>query len=720
MDAIRQAQVAFFLTGKRLGAELEPVEGLGLRPALMARYRNLEALRYDYPIVLLEGAGPSGCVRALSGLVDDALRELAAGEDAERLCKQVLGLEGGLREVVAGAGGGRLSELWTAAGRLVGTGDDESLRRNLERAQAALPGDGMVVDCDASLPVKLLGHVWRAVQDRKAARLRHDIERLAQKVSDILRADFARSVGGRSAETLRASVGGEDQDAIDFNALSRVLARTANRSTLSETRRRRLEQITTALGACDFEPGSYRYASCVEALGAWRERYPVITGVARAIAMAELEIAGDYREARHDPFFEEYGADGLAPEDVALFPDYLVCVNAAAMDAAEQAALMEILSSGLPMKVLVQADDLAAAATPATAGTGFGRSAPHLANMAIGLNEVFVMQTPASHLLRVHDTIVAGMGYPGTALFSIFSGASDVTGDVPPYLVAAAAAESRAFPLFTYDPSAGDDWATRFTLAANPQPEADWPIHVLEYEDAERSRVEEPAAFTYADFAALDGRNARHLALLPAEHNGRTITVSEAVAGGPVADTERLPVIPLVDRADRLCRALVDEKLLRETRRCREAWHSLQELGGIHNSYAARSLAEARPAREDAPATELAAPAEETPAEVAAKVAETSAVPEPEDAGAPGHDPDEAWIETALCTTCNECTGINDKMFAYNENRQAYIADPDAGSYAQLVEAAESCQVSIIHPGKPRNPDEPGLAELVSRAEPFL
>jgi len=80
---------------------------------------------------------------------------------------------------------------------------------------------------------------------------------------------------------------------------------------------------------------------------------------------------------------------------------------------------------------------------------------------------------------------------------------------------------------------------------------------------------------------------------------------------------------------------------------------------------------------------------------------------------------DEAYIETPRCTTCNECTQINDKMFAYNENKQAYIADPAAGTYAQLVEAAETCQVAIIHPGKPRNPNEPGLEELMKRAELF-
>jgi ferredoxin len=85
----------------------------------------------------------------------------------------------------------------------------------------------------------------------------------------------------------------------------------------------------------------------------------------------------------------------------------------------------------------------------------------------------------------------------------------------------------------------------------------------------------------------------------------------------------------------------------------------------------------------------------------------------------PERSPDEAYIETARCSTCNECTLINDKMFNYNENQQAFIADINAGTFAQLVEAAESCQVSVIHPGKPRNANEPGLEDLLKRAEIF-
>ena len=62
---------------------------------------------------------------------------------------------------------------------------------------------------------------------------------------------------------------------------------------------------------------------------------------------------------------------------------------------------------------------------------------------------------------------------------------------------------------------------------------------------------------------------------------------------------------------------------------------------------------------------------------------------------------------------------INSRMFVYDANKQAYIADAKAGTYAELVQAAENCQVSIIHPGRPLNPDEPGLDELLKRAEAF-
>ena len=59
-------------------------------------------------------------------------------------------------------------------------------------------------------------------------------------------------------------------------------------------------------------------------------------------------------------------------------------------------------------------------------------------------------------------------------------------------------------------------------------------------------------------------------------------------------------------------------------------------------------------------------------------------------------------------------------MFGYNADKQAYIKDINAGTYKDMVEAAEACQVAIIHPGKPKNPNEPGLEDLLERAKAFM
>ena len=79
----------------------------------------------------------------------------------------------------------------------------------------------------------------------------------------------------------------------------------------------------------------------------------------------------------------------------------------------------------------------------------------------------------------------------------------------------------------------------------------------------------------------------------------------------------------------------------------------------------------------------------------------------------------EPYIESARCTTCDECTRMNKKLFAYNDAKQAYIKDPRGGTFAQLVQAAEKCPAAIIHPGTPLNPKEKDLAKWTERAKPF-
>ncbi len=756
MEVALQTHVAFHLTGKRPDASLGAVDPLDCRPALLARYRDLTRLRYDYPLVLADGDEP---VQALSAIVDRVVAQTSQGDDGERITKHVLALEQQIRALAAEGTAGKLASLWDVAAARLGAGADESLRASLAKARAALDVDGDVIDCNGATAARVVAHVFRATQRRKARAYTAASARLIHQLSDLLRADFVRSEAGRTAQSLRASVGSLHADAFDFDAMSKVLGGAVPPSSMPAARRQRIEGLLATLARQRFHPvpeltpagWTFEFDRCDKALAAYRERAPHVKTLARALAIAELEIAGEYNDARHDAYFDTFGDDGLDPADVALFPDYLVCMNARALDGEENATLQQILSAGLPMKIVVTSDDVLDTSAAGEGHLGFGRLSRPLATMAMGLNEVFVLQAPVSHLYRSRERVARGIAYPGAALFRVFSGANPNFGTLAPYLVSAAALESRAFPVWTYDPSSGADWASRFDLSGNPQVDRDWPTTTFAYEDADQQRVSEDLAFTLIDFAACDRRHARHFASVArSQWATRTVPAADCLA----ADTrppERVPTVALVDGNGVLTRAIVDDKLMREARRAREMWHNLQELAGIHNSHAqrvlqrdraeretqARERAEAAPAPSTAAAADASAPAAAAPAPAPAAAAPvpaaTAAAPARTAAAAPAAAPaaaatapsepekpsDDPYIDSARCTTCNECTTINNKMFAYNKDQQAYIANPDAGTYAELVEAAESCQMGIIHPGKPRNPDEPGLEELIARAEPF-
>lgn len=742
MHSELQAQRAFHLTGNRPGAGLEVVAGLGLHPALFAGYRDLTKLRYDFPLVLVENATDRGFVQCLSSIVDGVVHEVAQGDDGERLTKHLLRLEQEIRVLMAEGASGALSALWKkAAGRLAARGDD-LLKDSLSRASAALKIDGRVVDCGSSMPADLISHAWASVQDKKARKFREDLARLTQKLSDILQVDRVRSKAGQSAETLKASVGASHGEDFDFQAMSRLLTKSSPKATLPESRRRRLESLLSVLKAQRFfavqgsvdkrgatgKTHSFVFENCTGALAAYRERMPEALELAKAVAIAELEIAGEYSEAKHDAFFKDFEAAGPDERDLAMFPDYLVLISAEKLQGVENDKLMEIFSAGLPLKILVQTDDLLETSPAGGEHLAIGGRSKQFSSMALGMNEVYVLQSSASNLFQFRDRILKGLTYAGPALFSVFSGSTGKAGDLPPYLTAAAAMESRVFPAFTFDPSAGPNWASRFYLEGNPQAERDWPVQSFVYEDAEHQKISQDLAFTLVDFVACDQRYARHFARVPqAKWNGSMVLVGECLAGDMQNPSEKIPCLLMVDRNDVLHKVIVDDKLIQEARRCREMWHSLQELGGIHNSHAERLLAQERKVWEERQQSEAAAapkPAAAAPAPAATPAA-SAATPAAAAAPAPAEpepapSSDDAYIETARCTTCNECTQINDKMFAYDDNKQAHVANPDAGTYRQLVEAAESCQVSIIHPGKPRNPNEAGLDELIKRAEPFL
>ncbi len=736
MVAKFQDQLVFHMTGKRDGDGLAPIDIGALRPALLAGYRDLSRLRYDFPLVLPEAAG-ADYVHSLSGIVGALIADLAPrGLEGERMRKHVLRLERELRVMVAAGATGELSELWASAAQKLGVDADETVGKVLAQAGDALKQDGLVVDCDAALPARFVTQAWRHTQARKGQEFRALVDSLMRKLSDIRRAAFARSAAGQQPKALAASIGSGHADVFDFAVMSKLVVRGAPSDELPPARRQRIEWALEVLrtqpfyahpaGAGAGAAFEFAFDDCAAAADAYRTRLPRLVKVVKAIAIAELESDGAYVEADHDAFFERYDENALTTDDLALFPNYLVCIPPERNDAPENAGLIEMLSAGLPVKVLVQQTELLEEASIGTGHFAFGVRSTRLATTAMGLGGMYVLQATSADLYAMRERVARGFAARGPALFSIFAGSPAAAGDLPPYLTAAAAKESRAFPAFTYDAAAGENWADRFSLEHNRNPDADWAQESFEYADESMQRVSEDVAFSYADFVLCDRRYTTHFAVVPRERwNAGMLPVAEWLKLPERPASEQIPYLWAVDADDRLHRVIVDARLMQGTRRCLLLWHRLQEHAGIHDSHAERLLARERAAweverqvaQEALQAASARTPAAGVPESAAANPAAAAApVTEPA-ADAPPSD--EAWIETSRCPSCNECQTINDKMFTYNDNKQAYIKDIDAGTFRQLVEAAEACQVAIIHPGKPRNPNEPGLDELIKRAEPF-
>lgn len=732
---------------------------MNLQPALFGAYRNLSKLRYDYPLVLIDDASGGDFVKSLKDITDGLLQEIAPhGIAGEKLRQQVLSLEQEIRELVAGGRKGSLLKLWNAAQRKVISRTDKAarkaLRNNLLRARNSLGCDGALVDCDAEFPARFMTHVWAVSQQAKKGRLRARVEELAQKLSNILRVDFMHSEEARGAENLKRSMGSADQTMFDFQTMSRILRTVPAGGPLPGKRRKRINAALSVLKSHKFvmqtnKPGrevrqkaalKFVFDNCDQALTAFQDRMRDMVELVNAISIAELEIDNHYNESKHDPFFDRFDEKLLRSEDLALFPSYLICLSDGIKSAAEQTAFFEILSSGLPFKFLVQCNDILEELSFGSGQMTFGIRGQHLASMALGMNNAFVLQAGSSSLYRLRKPILRGMANQLPTLFSVFSGCVEMAGksggkrlEVAPYLRAAAAVDARAFPCFFNDPNAGNDWASRFSLDGNPQADTGWLSHQLQYEDSEHQRASEDIAFTFVDFVACDRRYAENFACVPrAKWHHDMVPVDKFLRLDADTAATKVPYIWMIDESNGLHRAIVEDRLIDAARRCRDLWHGLRERGRVNNSDARTQLAEAKETREQEKERLLAEKSGQTgygperPAssalEEAAVTGQVTAPPETTEAATPETadlSPDEPYIEMSRCTTCNECTEINNKMFVYNENMQAYIADPDAGSYRQLVEAAESCQVCIIHPGLPRDPNEPNLDELIARAESF-
>lgn len=485
-----------------------------------------------------------------------------------------------------------------------------------------------------------------------------------------------------------------------------------------------------------------------------------------AIRTARLELHRGYDPARHDALVASLDWRGFSSDELLLLPPVLAIETPDQLGGADMLSLSRLLLSGRPIAVLV---DVPAAGDPgSTGGESLTRYRLELAYLGIGHREALVNQTTAARPTHMLEGFLRGLGAMHASLHVVASGLT-ATGEEPAlgaWLHGGAALEGRAHPLFHYDPEAGDTWAKRLEFSMNPSAEDDWPACGIQHVDSAGLAQTIASRFTFADFALLEASYRDEYRVVPDGLSCETLVEAAAYLSMDAdAAADMVPFVWAVDSGGVLRRLAFTRRLAFVCRDRLGYWHTLQELSGVRNEYvleavqnerdrltaafaaerqqleaghaaevervrteaageALRRLAEglinadlsslAGGATRAAPPPPTAAPKAPPTAEPATAPAE--AAPESEEAGA-GFD--EPWIDSALCTSCNDCLNINGQLFVYNANKQAIIGDPKAGTFAELVAAAEKCPARCIHPGKPLNPGERGLDELVERAKPF-
>jgi pyruvate-ferredoxin/flavodoxin oxidoreductase len=181
------------------------------------------------------------------------------------------------------------------------------------------------------------------------------------------------------------------------------------------------------------------------------------------------------------------------------------------------------------------------------------------------------------------------------------------------------------------------------------------------------------------------------------------------------------PIIWGVDGKNRLMRVLVAEELVRSTEERRGYWSQLRGLCGVLGKVDVEQIRnQAKAEMAQKLTASLLAMAGGDAGALAALGGNGGAVHADgggNGAAAAGWEP--LWIETPECTACDECININPKIFKYNGDKKAEVADPRGGPFKDIVKAAEKCTAGCIHPGTPWNPAEPGVDKLIKRAEKY-
>ena len=473
----------------------------------------------------------------------------------------------------------------------------------------------------------------------------------------------------------------------------------------------------------------------------------------KAVRMAELELGRKYNPAEHAEFFTYFNWQQFSDEEWELCPPVVAVGGDGAMYDIGFQNLSRVMASGKPIKVVVVDTQVYSNTGGQACTSGFigqvsdmaqygkaiqGKQEPRKEIGLIGMahRTTYVMQSTIAHPGHMIEGFIQGLKARRPALFNIYSNCQPEhgIGDDMSAAQSKLAVESRAYPLFRYDPDAGKTPTECFDLEGNPEPDEDWPTYTIKYqEDGVEKQMDLP--LTFADFAMTETRFRKHFRVAPRDTwNDNMVPLAELLEMDQDDREGLFPYVWMVDREGQLNRLLVAQPIVESCEDRRDFWTMLRALAHEEQAPPESLLEQARQDVVSKMVSELmqiadealagpstaspggaGAPATPATAQEATK-APQPATPAPKAPAASG-DYLAPWIDTVNCTACDECIQINPKIFEYNEDKKAVIKNPEGGPYKDLVKAAERCTARVIHPGLPRNRNVKGIEKLIKRAE---
>jgi pyruvate-ferredoxin/flavodoxin oxidoreductase len=496
----------------------------------------------------------------------------------------------------------------------------------------------------------------------------------------------------------------------------------------------------------------------------------------KAIRMAELEIAGKYDKQENDHFFKYFDWHQFSEEEYLLCPPVVTVGGDGAMYDIGFQNLSRSIMSGMPLKILILDTQVYSNTGGQACTSGFtgqiSDMAPYgkewkgkterrkeMSLISMAHRTTYTLQSSIAHPNHLIEGYIDGLNYRGPAIFNIYAVCQPEHGvaDDAATMQSKLAVEARAYPLMTYDPREDDTWEKSMSLKGNPDLENDWTTYELKFVDEYGIEDTMTVPLTFADWAMTEGRFQKHFKFVaPSKWTDDMIPLHEFIDLDHDEMAENTAYVHAVHpESNTLVRVAIDPEIVHATIERRNFWRTLKGLAGLDkividvDAIAAQAKAEmasgiasnlmnmvsgksadggaaadvnalaaALAAAPAANAPQVPVPAVATPAGKAAPAAAANPAAKAEQpAAAGGHEA--VWIETPDCTTCDECVDINPKIFKYNDDKKAIIVDPTAGTFEDIVKAAEKCTAVIIHPGTPWNPDEKNLEKLIKRAEKF-